>query len=176
MRKSGWYGESRRHSLASLGIETGKKIPVMIPAKPIKQLEGQAPFWDNLWKQNKGVFYRGTSGTGTGLGFGVLGDGLYVTWDRGIARAFGEISGKGRGFQVNRYRLPRDLKLMDYQGNECWEIRKNMGIQNRWDKIGDPMFSRIFTFEIKKRGYDGVISDNKADGIVVFDSTKVKRV
>ena len=175
--KSGWYRESHRHALASKGIKTGTKVPAPMPAlKPkIGRLAGQADFYNSLWERNKGVFYRGTAG-GSGLGFGVLGEGLYVTWEKGMANAFARIGAEEHGGKVSvkEIKLPRDLKLMDYQGKECWEIRKSMGVESRYDKIGDPMFAKLFTYEMEKKGFDGAISDDKADGIVIFDPKRVK--
>ena len=40
----------------------------------------------------------------------------------------------------------------------------------------DPMFAKAITYEMKKMGYDGVVSDDRIEGLVIFDDKKVKKV
>jgi hypothetical protein len=138
-------------------------------------MKGEATFYKSLWERNNGIFYRGTAG-GSGLGFGILGAGTYVTWDEGMANAFASISSNKHGSSgiVRAYKLPKSLKLLDYESSTRWEIWKSFGVQNSWDKIGDKTFSRIVTAKLKQMGYDGVISDDKANGICVFERSKLK--
>lgn len=162
-----WHRESRRHSLARKGIKTAQKIP-HIPIMP-KTLPDKAEFYPFLWKQNKGIFYRGTS-DGKGVGGGVLGEGKYFTWKKGMAEAFAKISAQehGREPKVEEEKLSKDLKLLDAKSKTFFEIKKSLGV-NPFDKVGDPFFAKVLTEEVKKKGYDGVISDDVADGLVVFE-------
>ena len=38
------------------------------------------------------------------------------------------------------------------------------------------MFAKAVTFELKRMGYDGVVSDDKIEGLVIFDPKKVKKI
>lgn len=204
--KKGWFNESYRHSLASKGVKSvsnsfkigeksvkrnlnrgikgdiaGEYIEIFFPAGPgigysKKRLKDQAEFYDFLWERNEGIFYRGTS-NGKGLGFGVMGKGIYISWERGMAKGFANISSEKIGGKpkVIRYKLPKDIKLLDAQSKTMGDIKRSLGVQS-WDKIGDKVFASILTHEIQKRGYDGVISDSVADGIVIFDESKVQEI
>ena len=55
---------------------------------------------------------------------------------------------------------------------KCYVLEK-MGITGY---SADPMFAKALTFELKKMGYDGVVSDDKIEGLVIFDDKKVKKV
>jgi len=136
-------------------------------------LDGEAKFYRGLHRRNKGIFYRGARGTGKGQGSGVgaLGEGLYVTWDRYMAEAFATMSGG----EVFEYELPANLKLLDAQSPVMGGIREEMGFKP-WEYSDDPMFARIVTIEAKQRGFDGVIGDQVAEGICVFDPRKAKLV
>jgi hypothetical protein len=48
MNKSGWYNESRRHSLASKGIETGRKT--YEPAPPKRKIVESPPYGERIKK------------------------------------------------------------------------------------------------------------------------------
>jgi hypothetical protein len=135
-------------------------------------------FYYYLWDRNKGIFFRGSSSNSKETGFGVLGAGIYVTWEKGAANAFAKISSGKIGGEsvVKKYKLPRDIKLIDWESSEMWEIRQSLGVKNRWDKFGDKVFAHALTYEVEKRGYDGVISSNAFDGIVIFDSSKLTEV
>ena len=130
------------------------------------------PYWnppdwyDNLHKRNKGVFWRGSrhAGAGGGGDVGALGRGLYLAWDKGMAEAFAT-SNAGN---VYTYRLPEGLNLLDAQSKEMADIKASMGFQP-WEASDSPLYATIVTNEATKLGYDGVISDNRADGLVVFD-------
>ena len=52
-----------------------------------------------------------------------------------------------------------------------------MGLQP-WEYSGGKMFARVLKVEFESKGYDGVISDKVAEGIVIFDraNRKVKEV
>jgi len=154
------------HSQSAKGIKQPQRIK-QIRINPLK-LKDQAVFYDSLWDNNKGIFYRGTA-NGKGLGVGVLGHGTYVTWKKGMAEAFAEISAqqtKGTP-RVEEIKLSKDLKLLDAQSKTMFDIKKKLGV-SPFEKVGDPFFARVLTEEIRKLGFDGVISDKVADGIVVF--------
>jgi hypothetical protein len=106
-----------------------------------------------------------------------MGEGIYLTWDKSMAEAFANISSSknvSRG-RVLAYKIPEDLKLLDYEGKTSHDIKNSLGVKP-FDNISDPVFAKIFTMEAKKRGYDGVISEEKANGLVIFDSSKIQKV
>tara|TARA_Y100000310_G_scaffold307464_1_gene349564 strand:+ start:378 stop:833 length:456 start_codon:yes stop_codon:yes gene_type:complete len=133
----------------------------------------EARFYRSLHGRNKGIFYRGAkgSGPGGGSGLGALGRGLYLTWDEGMARFFAERSGG----QVYTYKIPSNLKLLDAQSNEMAEIKAGMGFQPH-QYSDSPMYAAVVTNSAKDLGYDGVISDKVADGLVLFDPKKAKLI
>lgn len=139
-----------------------------------KAMQDVADFYEPLYERNKGIFYRGQGEKGESQGFGVLGQGVYVTWRESMAKAFAKSSSpKGEGIVIE-YELPKDLKLLDAQSRTMIEIKKDLGVKS-YDRIADPLFARILTDKIKTLGFDGVISDDVADGIVVFDEKKLKK-
>ncbi len=137
----------------------------------------KSSLYNTVWDNNKGIFYRGNNGR-VGIGDAVLGNGMYFSWSEGMAKAFAKMSAEMNGGTptVKKYRLPKNLKMMDFQGEDSWKIRQGLGVQNRWDKISDPMYNKLFTGDVKSLGYDGVISDDKADGLVVFDASNVEEI
>jgi len=135
-----------------------------------------ADFYPYLWKKNKGIFFRGVSDRG-GTGFGKMGTGTYVTWDKDMAKTFAEISSmshKGKPL-IKKYKLPENIKLLDWQGSEAWAIRKKL-TQHPEENPDDPVFAKALTYFAQKKGYEGFISDDVADGIVVFDPSKMKEL
>ncbi len=135
--------------------------------KPI--IENQ--LWDNLMKQNDGVFYRGEASSGKGTGLGALGKGVYLTWTEGMAKAFAQHVGG----EVKKYRVKPGLKMADAQGKDMIEIKKTMGFEP-WEFSNDPMYTGIVTMGLKEKGYDGAVSDKEADGIVIFDPANIEEV
>lgn len=128
-----------------------------------------------LHNRNKGVFYRAETG---GTGTYALGEGRYLAYDEGVAKAFAThacmLKGK-KDCQINAYTLPQDLKLLDAQSKEFKDIKKGLGYES-WDKPGDKLAATIIKEEVQKLGYDGVISDDRFDGLVIYDVKKmVKR-
>jgi len=135
-------------------------------------------FYKTAWTHNKGIFFRGDAG-GFGVGYGKLGKGLYVTWDEGLAKRFAERASEQHGGtpKVKRYKFPKNLKILDWQASpEAIKIREKVGISDFTLGAETPEVSENLTATIKKKGYEGVISDDVADGIVVFDPAKVKEV
>ena len=63
--------------------------------KTYKQFITEASLWDYLYKKNKAVFYRGQASSGKGMGIGMLGLGIYLTWNESMAQAFAGKQTKG---------------------------------------------------------------------------------
>ena len=140
-----------------------------------QQLEeaAKSPSWyDALWRRNKGIFWRGEGGKKATPVVGAIGEGIYVTWHQGMAKAFAQLHGGG---EVAAYKLKKGLKMMDSKSEEMAGIKRSMGFEPH-EYAGDRMFARIITNRAKELGYDGVASDNLAEGIVVFDPKNVTKV
>ena len=142
--------------------------------KTFKQLLKEASMWDFLYRKNDGVFYRGIGRGGKGTGLGALGKGVYLTWTESMAKAYAKrIGGKG---EVKRYQVKRGLKIVDAEQNKDFaNIKSAMGMGVK-DYSGDPMFAGMLTMELKRKGYDGAVSDDVAIGIVIFDEKNIKEV
>jgi len=142
--------------------------------KTFKQLLKEASMWDFLYRKNKGVFYRGIGRGGKGTGLGALGKGVYLTWTESMAKAYAKrIGGKG---EVKKYQVKRGLKIVDAETNKDFaSIKSAMGMGVK-DYSSDPMFAGMLTMELKRKGYDGVVSDDVAIGIVIFDEKNVEEV
>ena len=142
--------------------------------KTFKQMLKEASMWDFLYRKNDGVFYRGIGRGGKGTGLGALGKGVYLTWTESMAKAYAKrIGGKG---EVKRYQVKRGLKIADVEKNKDFaNIKSAMGMGVK-DYSGDPMFAGMLTMELKRKGYDGVVSDDVAIGIVIFDEKNIKEV
>ena len=136
-------------------------------------MAAEARWFKGLHSRNKGLFYRGARGTGRndGSGLGALGRGLYLTWVESMAEFFAERSG-GRVFT---YEIPSNLKLLDSKSDEMAAIKARLGFKP-WEYSDSPMYASFITADVKELGYDGVISDNQADGLVIFDARKAKLV
>ena len=133
-------------------------------------MKDEAGFYEHLFQQNKGVFFRGEAKGGRGIGMGALGKGVYVSWLEGMARAFAEVHG-GTG-RVLRCKVKPGLKMLDSKSSSMAEIKKMMGFRP-WEYSDSPMYASVVTAEAKMRGFDGVASDKEAEGIVVFDPKNV---
>ena len=142
--------------------------------KTFKQLLKEASMWDFLYRKNDGVFYRGIGRGGKGTGLGALGKGVYLTWTESMAKVYAKrIGGKG---EVKRYQVKRGLKIADAEQNKDFaSIKSAMGMGVK-DYSSDPMFAGMLTMELKRKGYDGVVSDDVAIGIVIFDEKNVEEV
>ena len=142
--------------------------------KTFKQLLKEASMWDFLYRKNDGVFYRGIGRGGKGTGLGALGKGVYLTWTESMAKAYAKrIGGKG---EVKRYQVKRGLKIADVEKNKDFaNIKSAMGMGVK-DYSGDPMFAGMLTMELKRKGYNGAVSDDVAIGIVIFDEKNVEEV
>ena len=142
--------------------------------KTFKQLLKEASMWDSMYRKNKGIFYRGIGRGGKGTGLGALGKGIYLTWTESMAKAYAKrLGGKG---EVKKYQVKRGLKIADAETNKDFaNIKSAMGMGVS-DYSGDPMFAGMLTMELKRKGYDGVVSDDVAIGIVIFDEKNVEGV
>ena len=140
--------------------------------KTYKQFITEASLWDYFYKTNKGVFYRGQSSTGKGQGFGMLGLGIYLTWDKGIAQVFADRQTKG---VVKSYKPKKTLKMVDNTSKDFVKAMANLG-RKPWEWSQSKEFSGFLTGELKQMGYDGAYSDNPAEGIVIFDKKNVKEI
>ena len=137
---------------------------------PDKLLEGS--LWDWMYKKNKSVFYRGQSSSGKGMGFGMLGLGIYLTWSDSMAQKFAD---KQSGGVVQTYKVKRGLKMADNTSKEFAAAMAALG-RKPWEWSRSKQFSMFLTGELKQLGFDGAFSDNPAEGIVVFDQKNVKVV
>ena len=132
----------------------------------------EGSLWDYMYKTNKGIFYRGQSSSGKGMGIGMLGLGIYLTWSESMAKAFAKKQSQGI---VQTYEVKKRLKLADNTSNDFAKAKKNMGLKP-WEWSQSKEFSSILTMELKQLGYDGAYSDNPAEGIVIFDKKNVKEI
>jgi len=134
--------------------------------------------WPWMWKDNKGEFWRGSGKEGKGSGLGALGAGIYFTWDENMAKAFA----KKFGGKVSKWSIKKNLKIIDAGGSfgagdkEWIELKKRMGFNNPRDWSNDKGYASAVTKELKKMGYDGALSDDKATGIVIFDKKNIKKI
>ena len=134
--------------------------------------------WPWMWKDNKGEFWRGQGKEGKGSGLGALGAGIYFTWDENMAKAYA----KKFGGKVSKWAIKKNLKVIDAGGNygsgdkEWVEIKKKMGFKNPKDWSNDKAYAKTLTHELKRAGYVGAMSDDKATGIVIFDKKNVKEI
>ena len=137
----------------------------------------KSPNWyKGLYKHQKGIFYRGEDPKTrkSGAGLGALGTGIYLTWERDTALAYANLSRAGTmAGVVVEFKVPANLKLADSKGEDFLSVLEKMGITGY---SADPMFAKALTFELKKMGYDGVVSDDKIEGLVIFEPRKVKKI
>lgn len=134
--------------------------------------------WPWMWKDNKGEFWRGQGKEGKGSGLGAVGAGIYFTWDENMAKAYA----KKFGGKVSKWAIKKGLKVIDAGGSfgagdkEWIELKKRMGFNNPRDWSNDRGYASAVTKELKKMGYDGALSDDKATGIVIFDKKNIKKI
>ena len=137
---------------------------------PNKLLEGS--LWDWMYKKNKSVFYRGQSSSGKGMGFGMLGLGIYLTWSDSMAQRFAD---KQSGGVVQTFKVKRGLKMADNTSKDFATAMANLG-RKPWEWSREKQFSQFLTGELKQLGYDGAYSDNPAEGVVIFDKKNAKEI
>jgi len=132
-----------------------------------------ADFYPSMYKRNKGIFYRGEGSGGKGVGGGHLGKGVYVTWHEGMAKAFA--SHHGQSGRVVRVKLKKGLKMLDSMSPLIIELKREIGME-MYQASSNPAVVAMITSNAKKAGYDGIVSDKIAEGIVVFDPKNMKRL
>lgn len=137
------------------------------------EAKGEAAFYKSLYARNKGIFWRGSGAGGKGIGLGALGKGVYLTWKEGMAQAFAQHHGQGG--KVEAYRVKPGLKMLDSKSQLMASLKAEMGF-DLYGYSDDPMFANMITYNVKQAGFDGVISDNLAEGLVIFDAKNVERV
>lgn len=165
----GWEVFKYQELSPILKSDIKENIDILNEIKGGKLPDEDKQFYQSLWNRNKGKFYRGTA-DGKGLGFGVMGEGQYVAYNKSMAQAFAKISteqSKGKP-KVEEVKLPKDLKLLNYKSPTMFKIKESLGV-GKWDNVADPMYSKILTEKVKKLGFDGVISDDVSEGIVIFN-------
>jgi len=144
-----------------------------IQEEDIQIIESEADFYQHLYDEGKGEFFRGEGKGGKGLGLGALGRGIYLTWTESAANAFSVHHGADG--EIVKYKVKPGLKIADYQSEEVAKIKAKMGLKP-WEYTGDQLYSAILTMDLKKEDYDGVISDKAVEGLVIFDAQNVSRV
>ena len=132
----------------------------------------EASLWDWMYKKNKAVFYRGESSSGKGMGFGMLGLGIYLTWSESMAKSFAKKQTRG---VVQTFKVKRGLKMADNTGKDFATAMAALG-RKPWEWSRNKEFSTFLSVELMQMGYDGAYSDNPAEGVVVFDKKNVKEV
>ena len=65
------------------------------------------------------------------------------------------------------------LKIADVAGNDVIAARAEMGFGPS-EYGGDKMYANLMTMKLKRLGYHGVVSDEVAEGIVIFDKKNIK--
>ena len=140
--------------------------------KTYKQFMTEASLWDYFYKKNKGIFYRGQSSTGKGMGIGMLGLGIYLTWDESMAQSFAKKQTKG---VVQTFKVKKGLKMADNTGKDFATAMANLG-RKPWEWSHSKEFSGFLSGELKQMKYDGAYSDNPAEGVVIFDKKNVKEI
>ena len=132
----------------------------------------EASLWDYMYKKNKAIFYRGQSSSGKGMGIGMLGLGIYLTWSESMAQSFAKKQSRG---VVQTFKVKRGLKMADNTSNDFAKAMANLG-RKPWEWSQSKEFSGFLTGELKQMGYDGAYSDNPAEGIVIFDKKNAKEI
>ena len=138
--------------------------------KTYQQFLTEGSLWDWLYKKNKAIFYRGQSSSGKGMGIGMLGLGVYLTWSESMAQKFADKQSRG---VVQTYKVKRGLKMADNAGKDFAKAMANLG-RKPWEWSREKQFSQFLTGELKQMGYDGAYSDNPAEGVVIFDKKNAK--
>lgn len=118
--------------------------------------------------EGKNVLYRGTGPGGTGHGFNQLGDGIYLSKEKDVARFYS----KGGG-SITAHTIPENARLLDLNSQEGQDMKQQA--QQRGVKIQDIA---------RASGYDGIEGTIQAEGrnaaprhqLVMFDPGKVSQL
>lgn len=153
---------------AAMGLRPNPKKKKQSKKKPVAWYARLLP----------GNWYRGTDSQGKGVGVAYMGEGAYLTWERGIAEAFASLAAQqSKKFppQLFTYTITQGLNIIDARSKIMFDAKALLGV-GPWDKIDDKLFSKFLTQELQAQGVDGVIDSNPADGLVIFDKNHVQLV
>ena len=115
------------------------------------------------------VYYRAE---GLKVGVAKLGEGSYITTDKDVVVAFAKISGVKKP-KIIRYGLKGDLKIMSEGGPEFSKIKGDLGFKPWESPASGSLASKILTNYVKEAGYDGVRSQDRFTGTVIFDKSNL---
>lgn len=145
------------------------KNPVSVDIEEDSSLNEEMSMWDWMINKYDSTFWRGIGSSGKGTGLGALGKGVYLSWEEGMAKAFAGPNGA-----VAKYKVKPGLNMLDVEDKDFIDIKAEMGMQP-WEYSDDPMFAGMLTMMAKEKGYDGIVSDDVATGIVIFDENNVEK-
>ena len=132
-----------------------------------------ASMYVSLYRKQKGIFYRGEGRGGKGTSIGALGAGIYLTWSETMAQVFADRLGSGG--TVKKYKVKSGLKIAYVISQNVICVKAKMGFGPD-EYSGDAMYANIMKMDLSDLGYHGVMSDEVAEGIVIFDKKNVKEV
>jgi hypothetical protein len=138
----------------------------------------QKPYRQNPWydKHLTGDLYRGTTtGPLRSFGVGVMGAGVYLSWDKKIAETFAAAYADYYGGDpvITTYRIAPNLNILERMVDPAWDIIMREVGYEPYKKIKGASFSGLLSARLEELGYDGVVSSDPFDGLVIFDSKNV---
>ena len=159
---------------------TTKVAPTFTSREGVEVRHSKAPkdqsvVYDTFYKENKGIFWRGAGDgdySNLGNGMGKLGTGVYLSQDESFAGSFARRTEGGR---IYEYEVRPDLRIADAEeGKELIKIKKFMGLGlDDWRE--GPQYANYITEQLKKLGFDGVMSGNLGNGLLIFDAADVRQ-
>ena len=168
--KAGQESSDPNPDLPASGIEL---------SDPANQLiQGKTGLYETIYQWgdngNPGVFFRGEGPGGkSGASIGALGDGIYLTWEQGMAEAFAGLSGT-EGV-VRKYKVKEGLKIAQEGSEDLTNARQQLGF-GETEYSGDPGYAKALKSLLEAKGYDGAISPDGATGLVIFDPKNITLV
>ena len=132
----------------------------------------EGSLWDGMYKKNKAIFYRGESSTGKGVGFGMLGLGIYLTWSDSMAQKFADKQTRG---VVQTFKVKKGLKMADNTSKDFATAMAALG-RKPWEWSRNKQFSMFLTGEMKQLAYEGAYSDTPAEGVVIVEKKNVNEM
>jgi hypothetical protein len=144
--------------------------PVSAISKELEPLAQEARKYKSAeeFVRSQKPLFRGGGVEGMGTGVGRLGSGTYVSTDKGMADAFAVMN---KGTTQEFYPKP-DLRILSADSKEFIKIKESVGL-NYWENPPTKTAADIITEKVKKLGYNGVESLDKATGIVIFDKNNL---
>lgn len=168
--KAGQESSDPNPDLPASGIEL---------SDPANQLiQGRTSLYETIYQWgdngNPGVFFRGEGPEGkSGASIGALGDGIYLTWEQGMAEAFAGLSGT-EGV-VRKYKVKEGLKIAQEGSEDLTNARQQLGF-GETEYSGDLGYAKALKSLLEAKGYDGAISPDGATGLVIFDPKNITLV